>query len=1209
MVNHLPVFRSPSPCCHLVVSVRSCCRSESVVNKPAHVGAKAPKYGTKHNRSLVSKNINHVNITKVSENPETQDSPQRLSMLAYVLLDSGANFTIIKGALVRALKGKTREDSEITFASSSGKGKTGGAVCLNVSSPDHPEISWGVVAHVAEDISYDILMGTNWLGNTKMDLDLEQISVPHPKGPIVLSFSAMAATADDEFEQEGHSHLTKQRELMFAMATSDSGAVGQGSVIDAIQVADSLNDEQVSQVRALLQKCLGVFVSSQKNSVSVFRDGNHEPLVLRPTSVRYTRPARLPPIPQRLHQAWKSQLDSWLESGVVEEQIEEHPYINPIVPVQKKNGSWRFTLDCRSVNALLTEENLILDRPDQIMAKISHRKYYSALDISNFYLNFELEKQSRKFTAFYDPVSRKNFQFTRSIFGLRGSAAHSVNTLNKYLQEVPAYGERIFSYVDDFVVGSDSFTQHLEDLKNLLEVLLECKLTAKPAKTVLFQDSLTAFGFAVNQSGVTMENERMQALARVPTPNSRKQLISHLASLSYYRRHFPADNPLAKFTTQLADLVSVKKKFSWTEEHSNIWAQMHQALLDGVRLHKILPSDDNIMVSVDSSRLYYGYIATVRRNDEEIIVAANSRAWEDPVTRWHNTRQELLGALRALKELQHMIIGRDCTVEVDNPYATFILQFPHKVDIVEPSALHRALLSVAHLRWKVKVATNDSPHWPLVDALSRSPGRFLVTARNVEELLQDRQSIFVDEFPANSFVARVSHVTPSLRTIGTTGVICAISRQRDLQALENEIKESKKFGRDGVVPEKFQLRVARAAHVLVHSGQVRTSGILDNMGLKWKNRITTIRMVINQCHECGPKLPARSDGAHGTSYIRAQGPLQVISIDLNTVGVVNGFDILVCLDLFTNFVMTARIQGASTSENIIRALTLILFKYAPTVQSIIMDNGRNLNSAVFRQSLSGLGIEVVNSARHNSRGQARVERTNRRLNEALRIRNTEPTVSARDFELVLADATLALNFQINDSGQSAFETLFGVLPSPNELLMPELSASDQVLSAHASRLAGLRLLRESTFRPPQLDIYPVLAVGDMVRIQMQQRKGESKLQKSLYSSEVYRIVKVHAQSRTYKLVKADAPNDDVVLTSHHRHVKLYKLKGEPKINSKKLDESFEHNPLICNKGKAIDRPTKVTEKFAMSLRPRSRRSKQVRGVSRQTRTLRKKQTQ
>ena len=117
-------------------------------------------------------------------------------------------------------------------------------------------------------------------------------------------------------------------------------------------------------------------------------------------------------------------------------------------------------------------------------------------------------------TAFVTPDGQ--YEFTRMLFGLVISGATLVRGLRKILEGKPG----VRSYIDDIVIYSDSWEDHLRMLKELFGSLRKARITARPTKCLLGASRMEFLGHQVGGDVITPSHdnlERLQILhARLP---------------------------------------------------------------------------------------------------------------------------------------------------------------------------------------------------------------------------------------------------------------------------------------------------------------------------------------------------------------------------------------------------------------------------------------------------------------------------------------------------------------------------------------------------------------------------------------------------------------------------------------------------------------------------------------------------------------------
>ncbi|KZR95549.1 Uncharacterized protein APZ42_010682, partial [Daphnia magna] len=122
-------------------------------------------------------------------------------------------------------------------------------------------------------------------------------------------------------------------------------------------------------------------------------------------------------------------------------------------------------------------------------------------------------------------------------------------------------------YLDDVIVYSATFEQHLERLQSVMDCLAKANLKLKWSKCSFAENNLKVLGHVVTQEGVGPDPEKLKAVEKFPCPsdgqsiaNKIKRVQSFLGLCSYYRRH------IQNFAAIARPLTSLTKKdipFIW----------------------------------------------------------------------------------------------------------------------------------------------------------------------------------------------------------------------------------------------------------------------------------------------------------------------------------------------------------------------------------------------------------------------------------------------------------------------------------------------------------------------------------------------------------------------------------------------------------------------------------------------------------------------
>ena len=81
-------------------------------------------------------------------------------------------------------------------------------------------------------------------------------------------------------------------------------------------------------------------------------------------------------------------------------QPSNSPWASPIVLVQKKDGTLRFCIDYRNLNAVTKLDKFPLPRIDDLLDQLGQSQYFTTLDLAAGYWQVKVSDESREKTAF-----------------------------------------------------------------------------------------------------------------------------------------------------------------------------------------------------------------------------------------------------------------------------------------------------------------------------------------------------------------------------------------------------------------------------------------------------------------------------------------------------------------------------------------------------------------------------------------------------------------------------------------------------------------------------------------------------------------------------------------------------------------------------------------------------------------------------------------
>ena len=250
------------------------------------------------------------------------------------------------------------------------------------------------------------------------------------------------------------------------------------------------------------------------------------------------------PLPYAMREELRNEVDAMLEMGVVRPSTS--PYASPIVMVKKKDGSNRVCVDFRKLNKINEVDPEPMTTAEDLFRRLSGKKYLSKIDLTKGYWQIPVAPEDVHKTAFVTPDGQ--YEFTRMPFGMVNSGATLVRGLRKILEGMPGVG----SYVDDIVIYSDNWEDHVKTLKELFGRLRKARITARPTKCLLGTSRMEFLGHQVGGDVITPSRDNLEKVRNTPRPTTKKQVRSFLGLVGYYRDHIPA---FTEISAPLTDLL------------------------------------------------------------------------------------------------------------------------------------------------------------------------------------------------------------------------------------------------------------------------------------------------------------------------------------------------------------------------------------------------------------------------------------------------------------------------------------------------------------------------------------------------------------------------------------------------------------------------------------------------------------------------------
>lgn len=382
-------------------------------------------------------------------------------------------------------------------------------------------------------------------------------------------------------------------------------------------------------------------------------------IVLKPN----TPPIRLHPYrvnPSKAEQMRK-EIDFMLELGIIEES--NSVFASPVVLVPKSDGSIRFCCNYKKLNDVTQPDVFPLPRIDDLIDKIGKAKYMTKLDLSRGYWQVPMEEASIPLSAFVTPFGQ--FQWKYMPFGLRNAPGTFSRLITSVLRGLEAFTG---AYLDDLIIFSDSWSEHLKQLSQVFERLRAANLTVKKSKCVFATAEVEYLGHLVGKGKVAPRSAKVESILRFPRPKDRKQLQSYLGVVGYFRKFIPH---FAHIAATLTNLLRKGTKFLWTEEADKAFLDLKSRLASKPILR---PPDFDLpfAVAVDASNVAIGAYLFQTINDIEHPICFYSKRLNVHQQNYATVEKEAFALLSAVRIFNVYFGSHPVTVYTDHSPLQFL---------------------------------------------------------------------------------------------------------------------------------------------------------------------------------------------------------------------------------------------------------------------------------------------------------------------------------------------------------------------------------------------------------------------------------------------------------------------------------------------------------------------------------------------------------
>lgn len=775
-----------------------------------------------------------------------------------------------------------------------------------------------------------------------------------------------------------------------------------GSVVSEVNAIDSETDRILLDMdqKRKLDSIIELFPNSERDGLgcTTLVEHNIDTGDARPIKQRYY------PISPAREKILCEEIDRMLVLGVIEE-CPNSPWSSPGVLVVRP-GKVRFCVDSRKLNSVTVKDAYPIPNIEGIISRLPPAHCISKVDLKDAFWQIRLDETSRPKTAFTIP-NRPLYQFTRMPFGL----CNAPQTMCRLMDIVIPYYMKthVFVYLDDLLIVSKNFDEHLQHLREVAAQFRKAGLTINVGKSCFAITQVKYLGYIVGNGILRVDPDKVSAISEFPAPRSIRQLRQFLGMIGWYRRFI---DDYSTHTFPLTELLSKRKYFRWSDDAQKSFELLKQKLCSApVLIHADFSKP--FILQCDASTVGVGAVlAQVDDDGNERPIAFMSQKLNRAQRNYTITELECLAVILAVHKFRAYIEGHDFRVITDHASLKWLMRQKDLSGRLARWALKLQgfNFSIEHRRGKDNVVP---------DALSRA----------FEDSISAVELETLPAIDLNSDVFNGKEYSDWRNVVTKTEF-------PDFKVVDQHIFKRTTFSSDTcddsnswklVVPRELRKDVMYAAHDVpnaAHGGIAKTVERVRR-NFYWPRLVTDVKEYVQHCELCKTsKAPTTILRPPMGQMATSERPFQRLYLDL--IGPFprtkkGHIGILIVLDHFSKFTFLKPLRKF-ISGHIITYLKDEIFNCYGVPEVVITDNGSQFRSKEFEFMLTGYGIGHQLTAVHSPQSNAS-ERVNRSINEALRSYIRE---DHRQWDMFLGSINCALRNSIHRSiGKSPYQVIFG----------------------------------------------------------------------------------------------------------------------------------------------------------------------------------------
>ena len=407
----------------------------------------------------------------------------------------------------------------------------------------------------------------------------------------------------------------------------------------------------------------------------------------------FTHRGRPRSVSPQVREEIKKQVDEQRRMGIIEPSTS--PYASTILLVPKADGTSRFCINYKPLNAITKKDGYLMPRVDESLASLRGSKYFSSMDLASAFWQIPMSEESKDLTTFVEPGG--TWRYRNMPFGLINGPA----TFSRFIDEVLAglKWRTCLIYMDDVLVHTPTLEEHVEALEEIFRRIDEYGLRFKPKKCFICVDQVQFLGHMVGTEGISADPDKVKAIKEMPFPPDKDKMKSALGLFAYYRKFVKS---FASIAQPIQEELRRDAPLPKDDNGSVVWSEPVKKAFETLReklvTTPILAHPDwsrPFEVHTDACKSGLGAVLVQKdENKKERVISYASRSLTQAESKYNVHEWECLAVLWATSLWYSMYLyGKKFKVVTDNDAIKWLL----KSDNHTSSRLQKWVISMQDL--------------------------------------------------------------------------------------------------------------------------------------------------------------------------------------------------------------------------------------------------------------------------------------------------------------------------------------------------------------------------------------------------------------------------------------------------------------------------------------------------------------------------------